>query len=78
MMTEYCPDTSCTFRIVYDLLIRVTHTNDDSEQHQVLITKEVIPVVLQHSTLQHRAVSRDKTTSFVLFAQDWERHGILD
>lgn len=36
------------FRIKDDLLIKVIHRDDGSEQHQVVVPKEVIPVILRY------------------------------
>lgn len=36
------------FRIKDDLLIKVIHRDDGSEQHQMVVPKEVIPIILRH------------------------------
>lgn len=51
--------------MVVDLLIGVTH-RDDSEQHHMLVPKEVITVILQHLHNNMGQLGRDRTTSLVI------------
>lgn len=53
--------------MVVDLLIGVTH-RDDSEQHHMLVPKEVITVILQHlhNNMHMGQPGRDRTTSLVI------------
>lgn len=61
------------FRIKDDLLIKVIHSDDGSEQHQVVVPKEVTPIILQHLHNNMGHPGRDRTTSLVIDRFYWPR-----
>lgn len=61
------------FKIKDDLLIKVIHRDDGSEQHQVVVPKEVIPFILRHLHNNMGHPDRDRTTSLVIIWFYWPR-----
>lgn len=61
------------FRIKHFLLIKVIHKDDDSGQHQVVVPKEVIHIILQHLYNNMEHPGRNRTTSLVIDWFYWSR-----
>lgn len=54
------------FRIKDVLLIKVIHKDDDSGQHQAVVPKEVIHIILQHLHINMENPGRNRTTTLVM------------
>lgn len=70
MMTKSCFETSQSLELK---MIKVTHRDGDSEQHQVVIPLEDIPGMLKHLHNYIGYPGRDKTTSLVIDRFYWPR-----